>query len=103
MKKADFQNIEELVDYSEGGILSKQLLKTATQDVTLFCMAEGTELSEHTSTKDGFVYVLEGNGIFNMEGKDIIMKEGVFIPIWKNVIHSLRANENTSFILSLWK
>jgi quercetin dioxygenase-like cupin family protein len=103
MKKADFQNIEELVDYSEGGILSKQLLKTATQDVTLFCMAEGTELSEHTSTKDGFVYVLEGNGIFNMEGKDIIMKEGVFIPIRKNVVHSLRANENTSFILSLWK
>ena len=53
------------------------------------------------STKPGFVYVLEGKGIFNLEGKGINMAEGVFIPMKENAVHSLKVEENTSFILTL--
>jgi len=70
-------------------------------DVTLFCMAKDTNISDHTSTKTGFVYVLEGKGIFNLEGKDIEMVSGTFIPMNAGAVHSLKASENTSFILSL--
>ncbi|MFC2143690.1 cupin domain-containing protein [Candidatus Aenigmatarchaeota archaeon] len=66
-------------------------------------MAKGTEISEHTSTKQGFIYVIEGDGIFNLEGKDIQMSSGVFIHMKENAVHSLQANENTSFILVLTK
>ncbi|MFH1474219.1 MAG: cupin domain-containing protein [Candidatus Aenigmatarchaeota archaeon] len=96
------KNIKELIDYSKEGILSKQLIKNDDIDVTLFCMAGGTEISEHTTTKEGFVYVIEGDGIFNLEGGDIAMMPGVFIPMKRNAIHSLKANKNTSFILSLF-
>ena len=65
-------------------------------------MAKGTEISEHTSTKEGTVYVIEGEGIFNLEGKDIDMKPGIFIFMKSNAVHSLKAKENTSFILSLY-
>ena len=65
-------------------------------------MAKGTEISEHTSTKEGFVYVVEGKGTFNLEGKKITMLPGVFIFMKKSVVHSLKAVENTSFILSLY-
>ncbi len=103
MNKAVFQNIRDLIDYSEGGIVSKQLLKTAALEVTLFSMAESTEISEHTSTKDGFVYVLEGKGKFNLQGKNIIMTEELFVPMRKNAVHSVKADENMSFMLALWK
>jgi len=97
------KNIKNLIEYPEKGILSKEVTKTEKVDVTLFCMAKGTEIDEHTSTKQGFVYVVEGKGIFNLEGKDIKMKEGEFIFMNNDTKHSLKAEENTSFMLALVK
>lgn len=95
-------NIREMIEYPKEGILSKELVKTKKADITLFCMANGTEMSEHTSTKQAFIYVVDGKGIFNLEGKDIEMKEGVFIFMKENAVHSLKAEKNTAFILSLF-
>jgi len=95
------KKINELIDYSDGGILSKIIVKNDKLDITLFCMSKGTEISEHTSTKQGFVYVIEGNGIFNLEGEDIVMSFGKFIYMKENAVHYLKASENTSFILVL--
>jgi len=94
--------ITELIEYSKKGILSKEIIKNDKLSITLFCMAKETEISEHTSTKPGFVYVIEGKGIFKLEGKEIIMSLGVLIYMEKNSVHSLKAYENTSFILSLF-
>ena len=95
------KNIKEMVEYPKEGILSKQIAKTKKQDVTLFCMAKDAELDEHTSTKQAFIYVVEGKGVFNLEGKEIKMLPGVIIFMKENAVHSLRAEENTAFIISL--
>ena len=95
------KEIKKLIEYSKEGILSKEIFKNEKMDITLFCMASGTELSEHTSTKQGTICVIEGNGIFKLEGKNIEMKEGIFIYMKENAVHSLKANENTSFLLTL--
>jgi quercetin dioxygenase-like cupin family protein len=43
---------------------------------------------------------LEGKGTFNLEGEDPYeTRESIFIE--KNAVHSLRADENAAFILSL--
>ena len=95
------KNILDMIEYPEEGVLSKELVKTENLNVDLFCMAEGKEISEHTSSKEGSILVLEGDGIFNLEGKDIKMLPGVFIYMKENAVHSLKSEENTSFILSL--
>jgi len=95
------EKLKELIEYPEKGILSKVIEKNDKLNVTLFSMAKGTDISEHTSTKQGFVYVIEGDGVFNLEGKDIAMSAGVFIYMKENAAHSLRANESTSFMLVL--
>ena len=95
------EKITDLIEYSKKGILSKEIVKNSKLDITLFCMAKGTKISEHTSTKQGFVYVIEGGGLFNLEGKNITMSSGVFIYMKEGAIHSLKADENTSFILVL--
>ena len=93
--------INDLIEYPKQGILSKDIAKGSRLNVTLFCMAKGAELDEHTSTKEGTVHVIEGKGIFNLKGKNITMEKGRFIFMEKNAIHSLKAHENTSFLLSL--
>ena len=95
------KNIKDMIDYSKEGILSKDVFKGEKSETTLFCMAKGTEISEHTSTREGLIYVLEGKGIFNLEGKDIEMLPGVSILMKENAPHSLKAQENTSFLLVL--
>jgi len=94
-------SIKDFIDYSKGGILSKEIARDSI-NTTLFCMAMGTELSEHTSARDAFVFVIEGKGLFNLDGKDIEMAPGVFISMKKNTPHSLKAHENMSFVLILY-
>ncbi len=100
MNKNNFE-LEKLIEYPKSGILSKVLIKSENKDVTLFCMSKNSELSEHTSTKEGFVLVLEGEGIFILKGKKIKMKKNVLIHMNKKEIHSLKALKNTSFLLIL--
>lgn len=95
------KNILEMIEYPKQGVLSKEIFKKGKIDCTLFCMASGTEISEHTSTKQGVVYIIEGKGIFNLQSKNINMKEGIFIYMKENAVHSLKAEENTSFLLVL--
>lgn len=94
-------NIYQLIDYSKDGVLSKDIVKKDGLNVTLFCMAKGTEISEHTSTKEGFVYVVEGKGNFNLKGENILMSPGTFIYMGGNAVHSLKAEADTSFLLIL--
>lgn len=95
------ENLKELIEYPKKGITSKQVFKMDRLDITLFSMSANTNISDHTSTKKGFVYVIEGNGTFVLEGKKIPMKDGVFISMKENQVHSLSSKENTSFLLCL--
>lgn len=96
-------NILKSINYTENGITSKVIYKGENNQITLFSMAAGTDISEHTSTKEGYVYVLEGKGIFNLEQEKIHMKPGKIIQLKKNIKHSLSAQENTSYLLFLSK
>jgi len=95
------RNILKLIEYPKEGILSKSIFKDAKLDITLFCMAPKTDMREHTSSRQAVVQVLEGKGIFNLEGEDIVMEKGVIINMPKNALHSLKAEERTSFLLTL--
>ena len=93
-----WKNVREMINYSNGGIMSKVIEKDDIGNVTLFSMSKETEISEHTSTKPGYVYVIEGDGMFNLEGEQIHMKPGILIFMNANAKHSISAKENTSFI-----
>lgn len=101
--KNTWKDLSAMISYSEGGITSKVIEKNEAGDVTLFCMAKATSISEHTSTKAGYVYVLEGEGIFTLEGENIHMKPGVIIFMEPGTVHAISARKNTSFILILKK
>lgn len=100
MNENNFE-LTKLIEYPKSGILSKVLVKTKNRDITLFCMSKNSELGEHTSTKEGFVVVLDGEGIFTLKGKKIKMKKNVLIHMNKKEVHSLKALKNTSFLLIL--
>jgi quercetin dioxygenase-like cupin family protein len=93
--------LREQIEYARAGVLSKVLLKDNCCQYTLFCLAEGTEISEHTSTRNATIHVLEGRGILTLEGKDIALEPGRFIFMPAHAPHALRAEENLAFLLTL--
>jgi quercetin dioxygenase-like cupin family protein len=95
------EKILDQIEYPAKGILSKELVKNNDLGVTLMCMAAGTELSEHTSTRPGTVYVIEGQGVFSLKGEAIAMVPGALIHMEANSVHALKAEANTSFLLTL--
>jgi quercetin dioxygenase-like cupin family protein len=92
--------LRDQIEYPVAGVLSKVLLKTDRCQYTLFCLAAGTEISEHTSTRNATVYVIEGQGSLTLEGQDIVLEPGVFVVMPAHAPHALRAEENLAFLLT---
>ncbi|MCD8486934.1 cupin domain-containing protein [Geitlerinema calcuttense] len=93
--------LQDKIEYAETGVLSKVLLKVPGCQYTLFCLAAGTDITEHTSTRNAVVYVLEGQGTLTLEGKEIPLEPGVFIFMPANAPHALKAEANLAFLLTL--
>ena len=96
-----YKDLEKMMEFPREGVFSKVLVKTDISNHTLMCLAKGSDISEHTSTREASVTVLKGKGIFILNGKKIKMKPGVFIFMPKNAPHSLSADENLAILLSL--
>jgi len=92
-------NLKKLIEYPKQGIISKDISRTKNENISLFCMAKGSSMDEHTSTKKVLVYVIEGSGVFNIGSKKISMKPGELITLEKNKKHSLKADKKTAFLL----
>jgi nitric oxide dioxygenase len=96
------KDLEAMMEFPKEGIFSKVLVKSETSNYTLMCLAKGSDISEHTSTRQAAVTVLKGEGIFNLAGKKIAMKPGVFIFMPENAPHSLSASKDLAILLSLF-
>jgi len=101
MAKSVIKNLTDMMEFPKEGVFSKVLVKGDASNHTLMCLAKGTDISEHTSTREGVVTVLKGKGTFVLRGKKIKMAPGVFIFMPKNAPHSLCASEDLAILLSL--
>lgn len=93
--------LRDKIEYPNAGVLSKVLLKDQCCQYTLFCLAAETEISEHTSTRNATVHVLEGRGILTLNEEDILLEPGIFVFMPANAPHALKAQENLAFLLTL--
>ena len=102
-EKGFFMDLNKMMEFPREGIFSTVLAKSGSFNYTLMCLAKGSDIDTHTSTKNGCVYVLKGRGIFKLFGRDIKMQPGVFIFMPKNAPHSLKADEDLAILLCLNK
>jgi quercetin dioxygenase-like cupin family protein len=89
------------IEYPRDGVLSKILLKDKVCQYTLFCLAANTEISEHTSTRNATINVIEGRGLLTLSGEEITLEPGIFVFMPAHAPHALKAEENLAFLLTL--
>ncbi len=93
-----FQLID-LVDYQEGAIVSRTIVKQKTGTVTLFAFDQGEELSEHTAPFDALVNVLDGEAEITIAGKPFHVTAGELIIMPANEPHALKAVKRFKMML----
>jgi quercetin dioxygenase-like cupin family protein len=91
--------VEDLVQYQDGSVVSKQIIKKDIGNVTLFAFDEGEGLSEHTAPFDALVYILDGKAevVISGTGHEVAAGEMIIMPA--NEPHALQAPERFKMML----
>ena len=95
--------LAEETQFAPNGIVSRVLLKTPTVRVVLFGFAAGQELSEHTSTSHALIQILSGQCEFFLAGVPRTMKSGELLYMPPHLAHAVKAAEQFSMLLTLFK
>ncbi len=91
--------LEDQVDYAEGSVVSKTLIKGESSNITLFAFDQGQGLSEHTVPFDAFVMILDGKAELTIDGQSLVAQAGHTVVMPANIPHEVNAVEQFKMIL----
>jgi quercetin dioxygenase-like cupin family protein len=98
---ANSAEVMGLVEYQDGSVVSRTLIKKPTGTVTLFAFDEGQSLSEHTTPYDALVQVLDGSAEFRIGGEPHTVARGEAIILPAGVPHAVQARERFKMLLTM--
>jgi len=99
----DVITLKNNIEYQQGSVVSKEILKTDNGTVTIFAFDAGQGLSEHTAPFNALVYILDGEARIKIEEKAHTLVEGQMIELPANKPHSLKALEKFKMLLTMIK
>lgn len=99
--KARILRVEDLVEYQEGAVVSKEVIRKGMGTVTVFAFDKGEGLSEHTAPFDAMVQVIDGKAEIVISGNKNALEKGDMIIMPASEPHSLRALERFKMILTM--
>ncbi len=102
-ENATIFSMEDSIEYSSGGVISKQVLKKQSGNVTLFSFDKGQGLTEHTSPFDAMVHILDGEAEIRIDGNPHHLHKGDCIIMPANHPHALLATEKFKMVLTMIK
>jgi len=99
-------NKELLVDsinYQNGSIVSKQILKKPNGNITLFAFDKDESLTEHTSPYEAVVYMVDGEMEIKIGGNSYNVKAGEILVMPAGIPHGLKATIKSKMLLTMIK
>lgn len=96
-------DIVNMVEYQDGSIISREILRKETGTITLFAFDAGQGLSEHTAPFDAVVQILDGEAEIFISGEPIKAVSGEMVIMPANKPHSLKANKRFKMLLTMIK
>lgn len=86
-------NLNDLVDYAQGQVVSKTLVQNDYVSMTIFSFDKGEEISTHAAGGDAMVTVLEGKGKFTVGGEIFYLEAGETLIMPKDIPHAVYGEE----------
>ena len=101
MPGAEVVRLGEMVNYQDGAVVSRTLVKRATGTITTFAFDAGQGLSEHTAAFDALVQMIEGEAEITIAGKTFQLREGDAILLPANQAHAVAATTRFKMLLTM--
>ena len=98
---AQAANLNSLIDYQKGSVVSRTILDKKAGTVTIFAFDQGGGLSEHTTPYDALVYILDGEAEVTISSKPIRLKKGELAIMPANEPHALSAVTKFKMLLTM--
>ena len=99
----EVQSLADFVDYQEGSVVSREIIRRDTGTVTIFAFDKGQGLSEHIAPFDALVYVVDGEVEIFIAGKPYHLNQGKFVILPANKPHALKALSKFKMLLAMIK
>jgi quercetin dioxygenase-like cupin family protein len=96
-------SFSDSIEYADGGIVSKTVLKNEMGNISLFSFDKGESLSEHTAPFDAMIQAVDGKGEITIGGKPNILETGQTIIMPANITHAVKAVERFKMALTMIK
>lgn len=97
--RAEVKQLGGLLQFQEGSIVSRVLMKNKGGTVTLFAFDTGEGLSEHTAPFDALVIGLEGEAEIEIAGEGFRVRQGETLTLPANRPHAVRAATRFKMLL----
>lgn len=91
----------EVIEYADGGIVSKELVHTQGGSMTLFSFDAGQQLSEHSAPFDAIVTVIDGEAEITIDGQPHHPKAGEVLIMPANHPHAVNARSRFKMMLTM--
>jgi quercetin dioxygenase-like cupin family protein len=96
---AQVLKLAALVDYQDGSVVSREIIRKSTGTVTLFAFDQDQGLSEHIAPFDALVYILDGEAEIIISQKPFPMSKGEMIIMPANQPHAVKAIKKFKMLL----
>lgn len=94
-------DLEQLVEYGDGAVVSRTLVQNDAGTITLFAFDEGEALSEHTAPFDAVVHLLDGEGEIIIGGGSHLVRRGEIIVMPAGISHAIKAVKRFKMLLTM--
>jgi quercetin dioxygenase-like cupin family protein len=99
VRAAEVKQVVDLLQYQDGSIVSRVLLKNKGGTVTLFAFDTDEGLSEHTAPFDALVVVTDGEAEVEIAGESFKVRQGETIILPANQPHAVKATTKFKMML----
>jgi quercetin dioxygenase-like cupin family protein len=91
----------DLIEYQEGSVVSREIIRKDTGTVTIFAFDKGEGLSEHTAPFDAMVQIIDGKAEITISGSKNVLEAGEMIIMPADEPHALKALEKYKMVLTM--
>jgi quercetin dioxygenase-like cupin family protein len=99
--KAEILILAEQAQYQKNAVVSSQVLRAESGNVTLFAFDAGQELSEHSTSFDALLQILDGKAEIIISGKSFHMQAGETIILPADEPHAVKATAQFKMLLTM--
>lgn len=101
--RSEIFNYQDIIDYQQNSIVSRQLIKCPAGNVTVFAFDKDESLSTHSAPFDALVHIVEGKAEIVINNDSFHLEKGQSIIMPANIPHAVRATEKFKMVLTMIK